>query len=119
MIAELVETSTEAGGGFGTFEAAHRSVSSFDPAMVLLDPIVQIPVGSVFHAFVQFGPDRAWITVMTIRCDTRGSDAGHGFGRSKERFRRRHVARLAQPDVDQGTTTIDGAVKIAPMAIAP
>ena len=51
MIAEFVETSTEAGGGVGTFEAPHRSVSSFDAAMVLFDPIVQIAVGPVFHAF--------------------------------------------------------------------
>ena len=72
MIAELVEASTKAGGGVGAFEAAHRSVSSFDPAMVLFDPIVQILVGSVFHAFVQLSPDRAWITVMPNRGDTRG-----------------------------------------------
>ena len=63
-----------------TFETAHRSVSSLDPAMVLLDPIIQILVRPVFHAFIQFGPDRAWVTVMTIRRDTRGGDAGHSFG---------------------------------------
>ena len=117
MVAEFVVTSTEASGGLWTLEASHRSVSSFDPAMVLLDPIVQIPVGSVFYSHVQFRPYRAWITVMTVRCDTRRNHAGHGFGRSKERLRRRHVASLAQPDVDQGTRTIDRAVQIAPTAI--
>ena len=40
--------------------------------MVLLDPIIQILVRLVFHAFVQFGPARAWVTVMAIRRDTRG-----------------------------------------------
>jgi hypothetical protein len=44
ITAELVKTSTEARCGFMTFEAAHRSVSSLDPAMVLLDPIIQILV---------------------------------------------------------------------------
>src|ERR1700722_15786529 len=113
---ELVETSTEARCRFMTFEASHRSVSSLDPAMVLLDPIVQILVRPVFHAFVQFGSDRARVTVMTIRRDTRGGDAGHGFGRSKECLRRLHVALLAQPDVDKGTKTINGTIKVAPAA---
>ena len=37
------------------------------------DPdVIQIPVRPVFHAFVQFGPDRAWVTVMTIRRDMCG-----------------------------------------------
>src|SRR5580700_374554 len=117
ITAELVETSTETRCGFMTFEAAHRSVSSLDPAMVLLDPIIQILVRPVFHAFVQFGPDRAWVTVMTIRRDTRGGDAGHGFGGSKECLCRPHVAVLAQPDVVKGNTTINGTIKIAPVSV--
>ena len=80
MIAKLVEASTEARGGIGTFEAAHRSVSSFDTAMVLLNTIVQVLVGSMFHAIVQFSPDRAWITVVPIRGDTRWGDASHRPG---------------------------------------
>src|ERR1700723_4610519 len=117
ITAELVETSTEARCGLMTFEAAHRSVSSLDPAMVLLDLIIQILVRPVFHAFVQFGPDRAWVTVMTIRRDTRGGDASHGFGESKECLRRLHVALLAQPDVGKGTKTINGTIKITPVSI--
>ena len=54
---------------------------------------------------------------MTIRRDTRGGDAGHGFGGSKECLRRLHVALLAQPDVDKGTKTINGTIKIAPVSI--
>src|SRR5580704_5622077 len=99
-----------------TLEATHWSISSLDPAMILLDPIVQILVRSVCHAFVQFGPDRARVTIMTVRRDTRGRDARHGFGGSKERLRRRHVTHLAQPDVDKGTETINGAIKVAPAA---
>src|SRR5471030_1564483 len=106
MVAEFVVTSTEATGGLRTLEASHRSVSSFDPAMVLLNPIIQIPAGPVFYSRAQFCPYRARITVMTIRCDMRWNHAGHGFGRSKERLRRGHVTRLAQPHVDQGTGTI-------------
>src|ERR1700687_5195937 len=100
VVMEFVETSTEARRGVMTLEPAHRSVSSFDPTMVLLDPIVQILVGPVLHPFVQLGPDRARVTVVSVRRDTRGNDAGHNFSRSKERFRGLHVARLAQPHVN-------------------
>jgi hypothetical protein len=93
ITAELVETSTEARCGFMTFEAAHRSVLSLDPAMVLLDPTIQILVRPVFHAFVQFGSDRAWVTVMTIRRDTRAvtpvtalADRKNAFAASISRF---------------------------------
>ena len=99
-----------------TLEAAHWSTSSLDPAMILLDPTVGIPVRSMFHVFVQFGPDRARVTIVTVRRDTRGGGARHGFGRSKKRLRRRHVALLAQPDVDKGTETINGTIKVAPAA---
>src|SRR4249920_3648440 len=61
--------------------------------------------------------DRASMTVVPIRCDTRGTNAGHCFGRTKERIRRRHVACLAESYIDQGTTPIDGAVKITPLAL--
>lgn len=63
-----------------TLEAAYRSVSFFDPAMVPLDQIVVELVRSVFHAFVQFAPDRAGVTIITVRRDTGGGDAGHRFG---------------------------------------
>jgi hypothetical protein len=101
MVAEFVESATETRSGFRAFETAHGSVSTLDPAMVLLDPIIQILVGAVLHAVVQFGPDRARITIVTVRRDRRGGDAGHGFGGAEKRLRRLHVAGLAQPDVDR------------------
>ena len=85
--------------------------------MVLLDPIVQILVRPVFYPFVQLSPDRAGVTVVTIRCHPRGNDAGHHFNRSKERLHRRHVARLAQADIDQSAGAIDRAMKVAPVAL--
>ena len=117
MVAEFVESATETRSGFRAFETAHGSVSTLDPAMVLLDPIIQILVGAVLHAVVQFSPDRARITIVTVRRDTRGGDAGHGFGGAEKRLRRLHVAGLAQPDVDERTEPINRAIKVAPSAI--
>ena len=117
MVTEFVESSTETRSGFGVFETAHGSISPLDPAMVLLDPIIQVLVGAMFHAFVQFSPDRARITIVTVRRDTRGGDAGHGLGGTEKRLRRVHVAGLAQPDVDERTETINGAIEVTPSAI--
>jgi hypothetical protein len=117
MVAEFVESATETRSGFGAFETAHGPVSTLDPAMVLLDPIIQILVGAVLHAVVQFSPDRARITIVTVRRDTRGGDAGHGFGGAEKRLRRLHVAGLAQPDVDERTEPINRAIKVAPSAV--
>jgi hypothetical protein len=116
MVAEFVESSTQTRSGFRAFETAHGSVSSLDPAMVLLDPIIQILVGAVFHAFVQLSPDRARITMVTVRRDTRGVTPVSVLAERKKRLRRLHVAGLAQPDVDERTETIDGAIKVTPPA---
>src|ERR1700722_14613913 len=117
VVAEFVETSAEARCGLLALETAHRSVSSFDPAMVLLNSVIQILVGPVFHGFVQLSPDRARVTIVSIRRDTRRNDAGHRIGRPKERLRRFHVAVFAQPHVDKGTKTINGTIKITPVSI--
>ena len=68
----FVETSTEARCGLLTFEATHRSVSSRDPTMVLFDSIVQRSISPMFYTRIQFSPDRAWVTVVTVHRDTRG-----------------------------------------------
>jgi len=85
--------------------------------MVLFDSIVEILISPMFYIRIQFSPDRAWVTVVTVRRDTRGSDAGHRFGRSEKRLGCRHIALLAQPDVGKGTRTIDGTIKIAPSTV--
>jgi hypothetical protein len=113
----LLLASTEARCGLVTFEAAHRSVSSLDPTMVLFDSMVRILISPMFYTCIKFSPDRARVTVVTVRRDTRGSDAGHRFGRSEGRLGCHHVALLAQPDVDQDTETIDGTIKIAPATV--
>ena len=58
--------------------------------MVLFDLLGQILISPLFSSTIQFSPDRARVTVVTVRRDTGGSDAGHRFGRSEERLGRRH-----------------------------
>jgi hypothetical protein len=80
MVTKFVKSYAEMQSRLGAFEAAHGSALPLDPAMVLLDSIIQTLVGAVFHVFILFSPDRARITVLTLSRDTRGSDAGHPFG---------------------------------------
>jgi hypothetical protein len=118
MVAEFVVTSAAASGGFRTLEASHRFVSSFDPAMVLRDPIIRMLVGPMFRAFVQFGPDRARAAIVSVSGDTRGNDAAHGLGRSKERLRPAAMSRVSLSLTwTRGAGTIDRAGQIAPSAI--
>jgi hypothetical protein len=37
-----------------------RLILALDAAMILLDPVVEIAVGSMEHAVTEFGPDRPW-----------------------------------------------------------
>ena len=80
MVTEFVETSTETRCEVRAFKAAHRSVSPFDPAMILLDPTVEILVRPVLHSFVQFSLDRLRVAIVSIRRNPRRNDTGHHFG---------------------------------------
>ena len=51
--------------------------------MVLFDSVVQILISPMFYTRIQFSPDRAWVTVVTVRRDTRGSDAGQALADPK------------------------------------
>jgi hypothetical protein len=42
-------------------------VSALDAAMILLNPVVEIAVGSMAHTFAEFGLDRPWITGQNRR----------------------------------------------------
>jgi hypothetical protein len=44
MVTGIAEASTETRREFVTLEAAHRSRSSFDPPMILIDSFVYFPV---------------------------------------------------------------------------
>ena len=114
MIAEFVESATETRSGFRAFETAHGSVSTLDPAMVLLDPIIQILVGAVLHAVVQFSPDRARITIVTVRRDTRGVTPVTALAERKNAF----AASMSRVSLSLTLTEpINRAIKVAPSAV--
>jgi hypothetical protein len=59
-------------------EPAHRTISALDPSMVLLNPIVEVLAGPVFHVVTQHCSNGAWITVVPVRGDPRRNHTGDG-----------------------------------------
>src|ERR1700722_3431487 len=116
-IPEFVMTPAKAIRRGGVIEPTHRTIQALDPAMVLFDPIVEILTGSVLHAVTQYRSDGAWITVVSVRGDPCRGHAGDRSRGAEERLRRRHVTRLAQVNIDQGTGTIDRPIQITPTAM--
>ena len=57
-VAQFIVSATEPSGGSGALEAPHGPVAAFDAAVILLQPVVQIPTGPVPHAFAECGADR-------------------------------------------------------------
>jgi len=62
-------------------EATHRSASSLDPAVVLLDAIVEVLVRPVLHTLAQHGPNRARVKTVTApqHADRTGAGGRVGF----------------------------------------
>src|SRR6202041_702583 len=85
--------------------------------MILLQSVVEILAVTMPHTCAQHRPDRARITVMPIRGDPIGGDAGDHLGRREERLRGGHIAALAEHHVDQHAGAIDGTIEITPVPV--
>ena len=79
-VTQLVVGETEVARRSGTLEPAHRTVSAFDAAMILLQAIVEILVVAMPNTFAQYCPNRPWIAVVPIRGDSIGRDPGDHLG---------------------------------------
>jgi hypothetical protein len=77
-----------------TLKPAHRTVAAFDAAMILLQSVIEILAVAMAHTFAQGRPDRAGITIVPIRGDPVGRDAGDHLGPLEECLRGGHVAVL-------------------------
>ena len=98
-------------------EPAHRAVAAFNTAMILLQSVVEILAVAMPNTGAQDRPDRAGITVMPIRGDPIGRDAGDHLGRLEECLRGGHVAVLAEHHVDQRAGAIDGTIEVTPLPV--
>jgi hypothetical protein len=82
--------------------------------MVLLQPVVQVPVGSVQHLLPQHFLDRSRVGVVAICGHPIRADSRHPWCRSEESLGSGHVPRLAEPTVDEVPVAVDRSVQIAP-----
>jgi len=116
-VSKFIVTTAKAVRRGGVFEPAHRSISALDPAMILLDPVIEIVVGPVLHAVTQHRSDCPWVTVMPVRGHPRRGHAGDRSGGTKKRLRGRHVTRLAETHVHQGSGTVDRPIQVTPASM--
>src|ERR1700728_2064087 len=84
---QLVVGATEFAGRSWALEPAHRTVAAFDAAMILLQPVVEILAVAMPPTRAQRRSDRPRITVVPIRGDPVGRDAGDHLGRREECLR--------------------------------
>ena len=85
--------------------------------MILLNPIIEVAIGAMPHFVAEFGPDRFWIAVVSVRRHPGRRDAGDRLGRTEERPGSCHVACFAQPHVHQRARRIDGTIEVAPATL--
>src|SRR3954469_16035748 len=81
-VAQFVVSPAEPGGRSGAFEAPHGPVATFDAAVVLLQPVVQVGTGPVPHILAELGPDRPGVAVVAVCRDPVRCHAGHRLGRA-------------------------------------
>src|SRR3954447_7737066 len=84
-------------------------MATFDAAVILLQPVIQVATGPVSHALAQRGADRAGVAVVAVRRDPVRCHPGHRLGRAEERLGGSHVAVLAEQRVNQVPVPVDGA----------
>jgi hypothetical protein len=71
-VAQLVVGATEFASRSWAFEPAHRTIATFDTAMILLQAVIEILAVAMPNTCAQGRPDRARITVVPIRDDPVG-----------------------------------------------
>ena len=117
-VPEFIMTSAEASCRTHRTEATHWTISALDSSMILLNAVVEILAVAVSDIRAKLAANRTSVTVMPVRGHPGRSNASHRFGRSKELFRRGHIAGLAQHHVHQSTSAVNRPVQIAPSAVA-
>lgn len=103
----------EVGGG-----TTHRLLSTLEAAMNLLKPTVAKLISSAARCLVEFGPDYAWVTVVSVLCRISWSDTDDSLGGLQEGLGCRHAAVHTETDVDLPARCVDGAIEIVPAPLS-
>src|ERR1700760_1952027 len=82
-------------GRWDALEAEHRSTSPLDAAVILLQTIIEVLIGSVPHARTKLCPDCPRIGIVAVCRDSIRDHSGDRLCRSKEARGRGEVAVLA------------------------
>jgi hypothetical protein len=94
-VADLIEGSAEAMSGVKLLEAAHRTIASLDPSVILFQHVVFVLISPMFHSFPEFLGDGRGIAGVAVGGDLLGLDLGDRPGRAEECLGRGQVAGFA------------------------
>src|SRR3712207_2585256 len=109
-IAELVIAATEWLRRGEALEPPHASCAPFHAPMALFKPVVLVDAGPVHDPPPERRADRTRVGAVTVRGDALRDLAGDRHGRAEERLGRRHVAVLAEHDLDRLAVAVDGPI---------
>src|SRR5262245_15268892 len=108
------KTDTETCGRGVALKSSHGTVTPFDPSMVLLQPVVQIALGSMRHVVPKVVADCPRIGIMPIGRNALGRHPAQRPGRAKAGLGCHEVAGMAQPCIYKVPIPVTGTVEVTP-----
>jgi hypothetical protein len=110
----LVEQAAEARSHGAMFEPAHGAIPLFDPAMILLQMVIQVSIGPMLHLVPEDMANGTWVRIVTIRGDALRGHASARPRSTEERLRRGEVAGVAEAHVHEVPVSINRPVEVLP-----
>lgn len=113
ILAQFVESTTEACRSFNGSKTAHRVVSLFDATVVLFQPIVEVFTRPMVYVTAYCLANCSWIGQMPIRCYLLGDMANHGNSLLEKSLGCLHLSLLASYGIHQIAIVVDRTIQIA------
>src|ERR1044072_2015007 len=114
VLTNLFECRAKSRGGFEVSKSSHGVVALLYAAMILLQSIVEISVGSVYYVTAQSFSNSARVRVVSIAGYSFWWMANYIYCSLEELLCCFHISILAQHYIDQVAVTIYAAIEIAP-----
>ena len=95
-LTHFIKGPTEARCRWKASKPTHGVVALFNTTVVLLQPIIQLHIGPVYHVITKDLADRTRIGIMPIGCYPLWRVVNHGHSLTEELFCSLHIAFLAE-----------------------
>ena len=117
VLPDLLEGLTEALGRGKRTKAQYRVIPLFHPAVILLDPPIEIGAAAMLDFAAKHLADRARIRIVAIAGDLRGTFLDNGESATKEALGCRHIPRRTEHRVDQIAFAINRTIQVSTICL--